>query len=193
MPAKGSAYEKYGEMDDDQEHNKRDHSPNAHDDEFEQFMLDMENLIQDVTSDTYSMQDLIKLSKKCVDYHKRRIGNIDGAPGEGWYEEWARLAPELSCLNVLKCAKLAKANEMLWNFWEQDLDGRHARHLNACLGQEIDRLFDLQHYYNVDRNEMYRHGHLKTKYWKLCPYNDEHGECQGNRRGECRYLHAVKR
>jgi hypothetical protein len=73
------------------------------------------------------------------------------------------------------------------------LDGRHARHLQACLGQEIDRLFDLQTYFNVSRDELERHAKLRNKYWKLCPHNNEQGECEADRRNECRYLHAVRR
>ncbi len=82
---------------------------------------------------------------------------------------------------------------MLWDYWEQDLDSRHAYHLNACLGQEIDRLMDFAEWYNVDREELERHDQVKPKYWKLFPYNDVDGVCQSRHAGECRYLHAIRR
>jgi hypothetical protein len=120
--------------------------------------------------------------------------NIDGQDGEGWYEEWGLLKYKLSCLNVIKCAKLAKLDEVMWSYWEQDLDGRHARHLNACLGQEIDRLFDLSHDYNVPEWELERHDKLRNKYWKLCPNNDPRdATCQSKFGDACRYLHGLGR
>ncbi len=82
---------------------------------------------------------------------------------------------------------------MLWGYWQQDLDNRHARHLNACLGQEIDRLNDLAEYFNVPKSELDRHATLKPKYWKLCPQSDDAGACRSHHAEACRYLHAIKR
>jgi hypothetical protein len=184
----------FGEMDDDNNiiTCKREHSPNTEDERWAAFKVAMLDLQNDIKCDTYSMEDLRQLGRNCVDYHKKGVDDVDGQPGEGWYEEWDELKSKLSCINLVKCAKLAKMDEVLWGYWEQDLDDRHVRHLQACLGQEIDRLTDFTQYYNVTREELERHDKLRLKYWKMCPYNDPDGVCASRHSDECRYLHAKR-
>ena len=80
---------------------------------------------------------------------------------------------------------------MLWSYWDEALDYRHARHLNALLGQEVDRLVDLSHKYTISREELERHKTVRGRYWKLCedtcPYD---GHCQSRFGVRCKCLHA---
>ena len=128
----------------------------------------MEELTEDITTDAYTLGDINYLCKMCVRYLKQRILQQDGIPGEGQFAPCNELKWEVSRINVLKVATLTKTNEMLWAYWDEALDYRSARHLNACLGQEVDKLVEMCHKYTISREELHYDGHCQSRHGVRC-------------------------
>ena len=98
---------------------------------------------------------------------------------------------EISRINILKVATLAKTNEMLWNYWDEALEYRPSRHLNALLGQEVDRLIDMSHKYTLGRDEFERHKSINGRYWNMCPENCPYdGHCLSRHGVRCKMPHG---
>jgi len=171
---------------------KRARSQHEQDEAWASFQLSIVELIEDIGDQNYAMQDINYLMKRSVGYHKTGMLPDDGQDGHGRFRQWQYLKNDISCLNLLKCAKLLRTNEELWEFWHRGLDDREARHLNALLGQEIDKMIILATYYDIDRMELQRHSENHTRYWKLCPSNNEwDGTCDSPHAARCRHLHAT--
>mgnify|MGYP000441338384 CR=1 FL=1 len=180
------------EMEEDSKHNKRGRSPQDGDEEsWANFQVSLREIVDDISNDDYRLDDINYLMKQSIRFHKQGMMPYDGIDGEGTFRQWSELKKDISCINVLECAKLLHLDLTMWEFWHSGLDGRPARHLNALLGQEIDKLINIVTYYNVQRMELQRHHDSRTRYWKLCPSNNDwDGTCDAPHADRCRHIHA---
>jgi len=183
----------FGQMEVEGEQQKRGRSPHGENEEWAHFRQSLDELTEDINSDRYSLVDISVLGKKWIRYQKAGSLPHDGVSGEGRFSQWEQLKKHISCLNILKCAKLVRLDEQLSGYWEQGLDDRPANHLNAILGKEIDRLIEIARYYYVDQCELDRHAQQRIRYWKMCPNNDIYDASCGLHGDRCRHLHGRDR
>jgi hypothetical protein len=75
---------------------KRDRSQHTLEEEWQTYKGAVEELREDIErSKAYSLDDLQKIRKQCVHYHKQRTNNIDGRKGPATLGDWAHLKEDL--------------------------------------------------------------------------------------------------
>ncbi len=137
------------------------------------------------------MDDLQKLRKQCIHYHKQKTNDIDGRKGGGTLEEWDELKEKLSHLNIIYAAQLYVLDDEMFDVWQNTLDDRgDAKSINGMIGLELERIMSIANTYKIETDELNRFVAQQQKWWVICPHQNAEGVCRKN---HCRHLHGPRR